>query len=359
MFSYNARMQPDSNILDAPIREHCIAQHTQITTIGRNKGEQVRLEHFAPDGVTLLDFALYTVIDVHDQEPDLVFVGFRDPESTHQDLHDRLGLSGTAPFTGRINSQVTDDAINEEGGYVERLIDNGHHRGLIVIAPHGGNIERHTDEQAEQVQEKFESKCISLWMCLGFKEGGGAYDRWHITSTDINEESFPKLKTVIGRGFEYAIAFHGWDEDSICIGGSAPFDLKQQIKTEIESAIAGSGIAVTTDSGCPPNFNGNDPKNIVNRLATKGIQIEQSLAARSEFACQIADAVAKIMDPRIQVCTAPVFDASNPWTCLMNGIRDLVQAMRVGKPFSSCEIKRLLFRIRNYRKGNSDPCIEL
>jgi phage replication-related protein YjqB (UPF0714/DUF867 family) len=360
MSSYNARMQPDNNIPDTPIREHCSAHHTQITTIGRNQGEQVRLERYARDGVTLLDFALYTVIAMHDQEPDLVFVGFRDPESTHQDLHERPGLSGSAPFTGRINSQVTDDTINEDGGFVERLIDNGHHQGLIVIAPHGGNIKRHTNEQAERVRQKLESKCISLWMCQGFKEGGGAFDSWHITSTDISEESFPKLKMVIGRGFEYAIAFHGWDEDSICIGGSAHFDLKQQIKTAIESALASSGIAVTSDGGCPPNFNGNDQRNIVNRLATKGIQIEQSLAARSDFACEIADAVAEIMSSRIQICTAPVFEASNLWTCLMNGTRDFVRVIvRDGRSFSSCEIKRLLFRIRNCRKGNSDPCIEL
>ena len=80
----------------------------------------------------------------------------------------------------------------------------------------------------------------------GFKQGGGAYDRWHITSTDINEESFPKLKSIIGRHFEYSVAFHGWDNDSICIGGgeSTPPHLKQQIKEAIVNAVSGSGICV-------------------------------------------------------------------------------------------------------------------
>ncbi len=32
----------------------------------------------------------------------------------------------------------------------------------------------------------------------------------HITSTDISEESFPKLKTIIGRHFKYASAVSLW-----------------------------------------------------------------------------------------------------------------------------------------------------
>src|SRR6266508_511489 len=239
---YNARMIPNSSIPNGPIREHCSVHHSQITTIRRDIGQQVRVERYAPDGVTLLGFAIYTVITVHDEEPDVVFVGYRDPKSTHHDLRNRLGLSSTDSITGKINSQVTD---NSE--FTEHLADNGRHQGLIVIAPHGGDIEKHTDEQAELVGERLASKCVSVWVCKGVKAGGGAFDRWHITSTDICEESFPKLKTVIGRGFEYAVAFHGWDEDSICIGGSAPPDLKQQIKTAIETAILGSGIVVAMD----------------------------------------------------------------------------------------------------------------
>jgi poly-gamma-glutamate hydrolase-like protein len=240
MPSYDARYIPSSSISNAPIREHCSAHRSQITTIGRNKGQQVRIESYAPDGVTLLDFAVYTVVAVHDEEPDVVFVGYRDPESAHHDLRDRLGLSSTDPFVGKINSEVADSEPAENSGFAERLTDNGRHRGLIVIAPHGGDIERHTAEQAERVGERLASKCVSVWVCKGFKQGGGAFDRWHITSTDIGEESFPKLKTVIGRRFEYAVAFHGWSENFVCIGGRAPPDLKNQIKTEIGSAIPDS-----------------------------------------------------------------------------------------------------------------------
>ena len=114
--------------------------------------------------------------------------------------------------------------------FIENLADNGHNNGLIVIAPHGGNIEKYTDEQAEHVGQKLSSEYVSEWICKGFKKGGGAFDRWHITSTDISEESFPKLKTIMRRHFEYSVAFHGWRDESICIGGTMPTDVKQLIK---------------------------------------------------------------------------------------------------------------------------------
>jgi phage replication-related protein YjqB (UPF0714/DUF867 family) len=190
--------------------------------------------------------------------------------------------------------------------FIEQLNDNGHHRGLIAIAPHGGDIEEYTDEQAEHVGKQLSSKCVSVWVCKGFKEHGGAFDRWHITSTDISDKSFPKLKTVFGRQFEYVVAFHGWGRDSICIGGRMPADppdpLKQKIKEAIEDAVCGSGIYVATEGdGCPPNFNGNNEENIVNRLGTIGVQIEQSEEARKCYGIQIADAVANVISPKINI----------------------------------------------------------
>jgi len=137
--------------------------------------------------------------------------------------------------------------------------------------------------------------------------------------------------------------------------------IDDEIKMAIEKAIQDTEIPVVTDEeGCPEGFNGNDPKNIVNRLATNGIQIEQSKKAREKHGDKIADAVADVMRPRIEVCTAPVFEASDSWTCLMRGIGDSVLVMsRAGVPSIPCEIRRLLFHMPNCRKGNTDPCIEL
>jgi phage replication-related protein YjqB (UPF0714/DUF867 family) len=333
MPSYNARIIPSSNIPNAPIREHCSAHHSQITTIGRNKGQQVRVGRYAQDGETLADFALYTVIDLHNEDPDIVFLGFRDPESENHDLRDRLGLSGTDLFSGKIDSQVPHPTYTEaeaeyKSEFIERLTDNGRNRGLIAIAPHGGNIEPHTDEQAERVGKQLACKCVSTWVCKGFKKGGGAFDRWHITSTDISEESFPKLKTVIGRRFEYAVAFHGWSEDSICIGGSAPPALKREIKEAVERAISDPTIVVATseEGRCPGAFNGDDPRNIVNRLGASGIQLEQSIEARARYGVRIADAVADVLGPKIIKVSPRALRRSNR----RGGARELRHSNRRG-----------------------------
>ena len=302
--SYTAQFKPDKDRFDIHHRrEHCSANSNQIDMIGLNRGQQVRIERSTASGTTL---ALYTIIDTHEEEPDAVFVGYTDVED---DLGKRLGLSNTQPFTGNLNAQVTaaDLTVSQarcNSEFIEQLDDNGHHRGLIVIAPHGGDIEEYTDEQAEHVGKQLSSKCVSVWVCKGFKEHGGALDRWHITSTDISEESFPKLKTVFGRRFEYAVAFHGMKRDSICIGGTIPDPpdpLKQEIKEAIEKAVSFKIKVTTEGDGCPPNFNGNNPNNIVNRLGTIGVQIEQSEEARKCYGIQIADAVANVIGPRIKV----------------------------------------------------------
>jgi phage replication-related protein YjqB (UPF0714/DUF867 family) len=244
------------------------------------------------------------VVDVHDQEPDIVFL-----DKNEDDLRKRLELehSNVADFTGKVNAQVTavgltDAEAEYSNEFIENLADNGHNRGLIVIAPHGGNIEKYTDEQAEHVGQKLSSEYVSQWICKGFKKGGGAFDRWHITSTDISEDSFPKLKTVMRRHFEYAVAFHGWRHESICIGGTIPDDVKDQIRTAIVDVVSDPRIEVNTDyeHKCPEDF-GNSKVNIVNRLSANGLQIEQCEKARKYHGIDIADAVADVIGRLIKV----------------------------------------------------------
>jgi hypothetical protein len=80
----------------------------------------------------------------------------------------------------------------------------------------------------------------------------------------------------------------------------------QQIRSRsstIVNAVSGSEIPVETDydKTCPGAFNGDDEKNIVNRLSTRGLQIEQSRKARTRYGIQIADAVADVIVPMIKV----------------------------------------------------------
>jgi hypothetical protein len=115
---------------------------------------------------------------------------------------------------------------------------------------------------------------------------GGTFDRWHITSTDIHEASFPLPNTIINRGFTHAVAFHGFSDDDILIGGGASDSLKTELKEAINDALnnEGSGCKVIIRiARAEDNFNGDSPRNIVNRLAN-GSWIQINRLWRSESA---------------------------------------------------------------------------
>ena len=272
-------------------REHCSADPARLAAVGRALGHQVRIKR------NNSQYGLYTVTELRQESPDTIV---RMGETGRQ------RLNATNEFNATLDSQVphpsfSDAEAESNSEFVERLEDDGAHTGLIVIAPHGGDIERFTNLQAERVASRLAARAASSWRCKGWKRGGGAFDRWHITSTEIHEASFPRLNSVIFRGFTHAVAFHGADAPEILIGGAAPGSLKEEIKTAINAAIAGSGIPVRIASP-DEGFGGDSPRNIVNRLTANGangIQIEQSLDARTNHWQDIADAVANVYAAKV------------------------------------------------------------
>jgi phage replication-related protein YjqB (UPF0714/DUF867 family) len=145
----------------------------------------------------------------------------------------------------------------------------------------------------------------SVAHCTADPPRHGSFDRWHITSTDIHEASFPRLNSVLSRGFTYAVAFHGFDDPEILIdiliGGAAPYSLKQEIETAIKGAIAGSDITVRIASP-DEKFGGDslDNMSIVSPPAERtAIQIEQSSRARASHWREIANAVANVYNTKL------------------------------------------------------------
>jgi phage replication-related protein YjqB (UPF0714/DUF867 family) len=274
-------------------REHCSVDPARLASIGRAVTHQVRV--YRPDG----DFGLYTVSEVRPESPDTTL---------------RMGLTGRRrlgtddEFDGRIDSRgpqpgLAENKAMEEGELIELLDDDGRQTRLIAIAPHGGKIEPHTDEQAERVATRLAAKSVTCWRCKGWNPDGDPFDRWHITSTDLNEASFPLLAQVMSRRFTHAVAFHGLKSDhrQVIIGGTAPDGLKEEIRAAIDGATAGSGIEVRV-AACEDLFGGDDGCNIVNRLTigrAGGIQIEQTREARDGHWPDIADAVADVYAPKL------------------------------------------------------------
>jgi phage replication-related protein YjqB (UPF0714/DUF867 family) len=275
--------------------EHCSADPDRLRQVGRDVGQQVRIKRNS----TQHD-ALYTVSEPRQESPDnFVRMGATGRQ--------RLGTS--EEFSGTLDSRVprsssypTDDQAKAANEFVERRADNGTHKGLIVIAPHGGQIEPHTDEQAERVAARLATKGVSSWRCKGWNQGGGAHERWHITSVDIHPASFPLLNTVISRHFTYAVAFHGSSRQDIVIGGGpAAGALKSTIQKAVQTVISGSNIKVLI-AQANSGYEGDSKRNIVNRLTAggeNGIQIEQSSSARENYGQAIADAVANVYKSKL------------------------------------------------------------
>jgi phage replication-related protein YjqB (UPF0714/DUF867 family) len=272
-------------------REHCSADPERLMTNGRAVGQQVRVQR------TSSQYALYTVSESRQESPDTV---------VRMGLVGRRRLGTSEEFAATVKAQVANPVLTEaeameRSEFVERLADDGTHKGLIAIAPHGGQIEPYTDLQAERVAGQLSAKGVSSWRCKGWKRGGGAHERWHITSTDIHPKSFPKLDRVASRGFAYAVAFHGFGGSGVLVGGRAPDPLKLEVADAIEHAVSGSGLSVRVAQP-GDELGGSSSRNIVNRLTAggaNGIQIEQSFAAREGHWQTIADAVAGVYRPKL------------------------------------------------------------
>ena len=272
-------------------KEHCALAAPLLAEIGSAVGRQVRIARGKSE------FAIFTVAESLDGDA-------RPPVMVGKLGRGRLGL--VEPFSGRLaanlpHSELTDEEAERRGELVERLDDDGRNTGLLILAPHGGQLEPPTDLQAERVAQQIGSPRVSTWRCRGYAspDGTSAFERWHITSTDLSAASFPLLGRLTTRRFAHAVSFHGMVEDRILVGGSGPVQLKVEVRDAIREALAATTIRV--DVALPGDANGgSDPRNVVNRyVAAGGIQVEQSLRARRDHWKEIADAVAQVYGSRL------------------------------------------------------------
>jgi phage replication-related protein YjqB (UPF0714/DUF867 family) len=205
-------------------------------------------------------------------------------------------LTATLRTTVVAPSNMSDAQAQADSEFIERLVDDGKSASVIACAPHGGWIEQHTDEQAAHMQLLLAGHGASSWICKGYKQGGGTFDRWHITSTDISRHSFPGLDKVADRKFAYAVSFHGMIHDVVLIGGGAPYEIKQLVHAAIAKVLVGSGIDVSLATA-DDVYSGDSDENLVNWLTAGGVggvQIEQSMRARNSYGLAIAAAVASV-----------------------------------------------------------------
>jgi phage replication-related protein YjqB (UPF0714/DUF867 family) len=274
--------------------ERCSANPAVLKSIGRAIGQQVRITRSdSPNFV-----AVYTVKQAN-PDADLADPELANVVRTGQTGRERLGTAGE--MAAVVQAKVVDDAPGSGVFSFFELGDgDGQQAYFIAIAPHGGEIEPFTDKQVEDVitELKAASFPASFWLCKGDgNRDKGAFDRWHITSEDIQPACFPLLESLSSRTFCYGVAFHGFDrkedEADVYIGGGASLPLKRAIEKALNDLSLSIEVKISTCND-KPKFQGFSPENIINRLAVRGIQLEQSRDAREKFGQQIALAVAKV-----------------------------------------------------------------
>ena len=278
--------------------ERCSANPATLNSIGRAIGQQVRItQRDSPNFV-----AVFTVKQANPDD-DLGDPELANAVRTGQTGRERLGT--TEEMAAVVQAKVVDDAPGSGTFSFVELIDDDEKQGyFIAIAPHGGEIEPHTDQEAEHVIMELHAASVpaSFWLCKGDGDRDkGAFDRWHITSEDLQPACFPLLKPLASRTFCYGVAFHGFDrnedEADVYIGGAASLPLKRAVEKALNDLNLSIEVRISTCSD-KPKFQGFSPANIINRLATSGIQLEQSRHAREKFGQQIAAAVAKVFASR-------------------------------------------------------------
>lgn len=254
-------------------REHCTLGADVLDELDVGVGDQVRVRC---DGQGLVS-GLYTVVGADAAG----VVGIGDGGLERLGFED--GTSGIVRAWGPHPTYDTRAVAEENDELVELLDDRG--GGLVACAPHGGRIEHPTHGQAAAVAEALGA---TAWTCVGY--GDGAYDRWHVTSTDLSRRTFPGLDRIGDRDFAYAVSFHGFSAEGVAVGGGAPESLKATVRDAIAEAVGG-GQEVTLADG---PYAGTDPENFVNWLAGEGVQIEQGRGVREDHADGVAEAVADV-----------------------------------------------------------------
>lgn len=289
-------------IADAP----SLAGNTQVSVSvqlavlrGVELGDQVRIERAGGE-----QYALFTIAEVRDlesMEPTMKI-------GMNAEARMRLGMHAEEP---EVCAHLVTNVAPMAPDFTESALRED--TRILVMAPHGGDIEADTDAQALLVADLLAAYEPSTWICSGTHEGGGAFRIWHIPSTEISVNSFPALEQLAADDYEWALAFHGFSPTGDCVDGLAEFvefddperlvivgglaapAILEDVAEAIQQALGDSFSVVLPAGGACA---GKELDNLVNRMASslQTVQIESSPAAREgDNHARVAEAVAQAL----------------------------------------------------------------
>ena len=169
-----------------------------------------------------------------------------------------------------------------EGRDFRVVVEQSEGSTVLVLAPHGGSIERGTSEVARAVAVSD----FSFYAFEGIKPNCN-YETLHITSHRFDE---PRCLELLKEA-ELVLAIHGCRGNGVfvCTGGA-----DGELRALIAEALRAAGYEVREDGHSYPGMN---PKNICNRGRTaKGVQLELSRGLRKQADLpQLAEAIRPVL----------------------------------------------------------------
>jgi len=191
-------------------------------------GQQVALTHLET-GCT----AAYEVATLYETETS--------PLRMNDDGRARIGLTEPASIAVRTTVPHPDLSPTQAWRYdelTETVWQDPPADSVLLLAPHGGDIEANTDETAVWCHKHLpEAISSTVYMVQGF--GDDAFDHWHISSTDMALASYPKLQALDAQrgGYPYAVAFHIHTDADVIVGGRLPAIDRDRIAARLREAF--------------------------------------------------------------------------------------------------------------------------
>lgn len=210
----------------------------------------------------------------------------------------------TTATTTNTNHYTENDGFS--GSFRETAVRKDDNRFALIV-PHGGAIEVKTSDQITPFVTTLEGTTynipVNTWKAEGQWSDDQTSKRWHITTTNTSEQSFPALAEMLDETaytwfdtehpFRRTLSFHGFssDEADVIIGGGTDLNAKCHVATKIkaETGIGPVAVRIYHDDQiidiladddhqvCRKGLDGDSDRNIINRLAADGgIQLEQS-----------------------------------------------------------------------------------
>ena len=211
----------------------------------------------------------------------------------------------TTTTTTTTNHYTENDA---NGSFRETAVRKTDNRFALIV-PHGGAIETKTSDQIAPFVTTLEGSPYSIpvnsWRAEGQWSDDQTSKRWHITTTNTSEQSFPALAWMLNQTwfdtthpFRRTLALHGFTSNAVdlIVGGGTDLNAKCLVAQRIKAETGMGPVAVriyhddqiidvlASDNHrvCRKGLDGDSDRNIINRLAANGgIQIEQSGDVRS------------------------------------------------------------------------------